>query len=77
MPRKIDMRKVELARARHDEADDAYDDWESEQFEKLNAHDYDETFPVASRMNTTPYVRQFRRSQPVSEASRLRTSTDE
>lgn len=68
---KIDMRKVELARSRHDEADDAYEDWESEQYEKVCAHDYDpDEYPVASQPSATRYEKQFKRSQQVTLGSR-------
>lgn len=72
MPRKIDMRKVELARFRHDEADEAYEGWESEQYEKLCAHDYDpDEYPVASRPSTTRCEKQFKRSRQVTLGSRM------
>ena len=75
MPRKIDMRRVEAAHARHDAADDAFEDWEYDQIEKLYAHDYNDSYPVISKANTTEYTKQFRRSQQVTLGSR--TTVDE
>lgn len=70
MPRKIDMRRIEAAHARHDAADDAFEEWEDAQIERLYAHDYDESYPVISKANTTEYAKQFRRSQQVTVGSR-------
>lgn len=70
MPRKIDMRRIEAAHARHDVADDAFEDWEYAEIERLYAHDYDESYPVASKADTTEYAKQYRRSQQVTVGPR-------
>lgn len=70
MSHKVDMRKVDLAQARHDRAEDAFEEWEYAQIERIYAHDYDESYPVVSRPNQRLYEKQFRRSQQVTLGSR-------
>lgn len=74
---KVDIRRVEAIEDRANDAEDAYWEWESEQYEKLCAHDYDpDEHPVISHRNLTVYASRHRRSQQVTEASRLRTEID-
>lgn len=68
MARRVDMRRLDVLHQLADEADDAFEEWETAQL-PTEWWDYPCDFPVVSRLSPAAYRTQFRRSQQVTVCS--------